>query len=331
MVLIGWEFNVGRETVAGLMTLRDTSVASPQLIFAFTVAVVAICLLYTLMGGLRSNVTANTVQNIMKGVIYLLLIFLLFNLARQTSWDKIVLLPSPDKALAALGVAGLITNVVFSLAWQYVDMSTWHSVIASKKSLSDEESASALKQGGFWVFLAPGVIGTLLGALLTAQADVNANNILSQIVSRFSSDIMLFLAFVAIFASIMSMVDGLLLAAAYALVCDLLSRDRSLESIDENIERSNFLLGWIRVFLTVVAVAGIAGVYWLLAALSLSLFDIVYVLIIAQLSLFGAVWTGLTQADSRSRQMHYSIVSGLLAGAAAVFLSKMNLGPAWLL
>lgn len=334
-VLIGWEFNVARATFDGLINLTPADKTSPTLITIYTVSAVAICLLYTALGGLKSNVLANYVQNGVKLFVFGLLIVLLFAILQRTPTASIFdrLIPSPSKLIETIGIIGLITNVIFSLAWQYVDMSTWHSVIASKNALDESETRSALKWSGAAVFLAPGIVGTLLGAFLSIAADVSADNIMTKIVSILPTDnpILLFLVFFALLACVMAMIDGLLLASAYSLVCDIIFRTKSLREVDDNPSLSAFVLGWIRVFLVVIAILGTIGVYALLEFSGFSLFDVVYVLIIGQLSLFGAVIHSMSSMSQPKKNMAWSIAIGLAVGAAVVALGKAELGPSWFL
>ena len=336
MVLIGWEFNVGKATFEGLLNLSsETPRAAASQTLALTVSAVAVCVLYTVMGGLKSNVIANYVQNAIKLAVFCgLIVLVVGNFISAPNHNlRTELFPSWEKVLATLGIVGLATNLIFSLAWQFVDMSTWHSVAASREALDEKESTSALRWGGLLVFIAPGIIGTLLGAFLTVKSGVDGDNIMAQIVSLlpYGSDLIIFLVFSALLASIMSMIDGLLLASAYALVCDIIFRDKSLHEVDKNRQRSDLLLGAVRVFLSLIALLGTLGVYWLLNATGLSLFDIVYVLIIAQLSLFGPVFVALRWPEASSKTMHWAIIIGLTVGAVCIFVGKVSLGVAWLL
>jgi uncharacterized sodium:solute symporter family permease YidK len=65
-LLVGWEFNVGKSTFDGLLNLHASQTVTPGLVMIFTFATVFASFLYTVVGGLRSNAFANTVQNIIK-------------------------------------------------------------------------------------------------------------------------------------------------------------------------------------------------------------------------------------------------------------------------
>jgi Na+/pantothenate symporter len=235
--------------------------------------------------------------------------------------------------IANLGVWGLITNLVFSLVWQFVDMSTWQSVIASNKKLNVDESRIALRLGGIATFIAPGIVGTFLGVFLVGTEGVTDSNVMMKVIDLLpaESPVMLFCVFVAILASIMSTIDGLLLAAAYTLVCDLVHSKETLEQLDEKREHAEGILILIRLFIGVIAVIGTLGVLvGLVQWLNISLFDLFYVVIVSQLALFGPVFVGLRSRASKQPQMVYAIVSGLVIGFGAFAASRIT-GQEWLM
>src|SRR5205809_1064384 len=70
---------------------------------------------------------------------------------------------NPMPLIAELTWWGLITNILFSLVWQFVDMSAWESLASTKGT---HDSRSALIQSALWVFVFPGLAGTILGMYL---------------------------------------------------------------------------------------------------------------------------------------------------------------------
>lgn len=335
-LLVGWEFNVGKSTFEGLLNLDPAQSVAPSLVMALTFATVFSSFLYTVVGGLRSNAFANSVQNVVKFVVFSLLIYLLYK-ASQISPSTLslqsALFPTFSQLISSLGAFGLITNIAFSLVWQFVDMSTWQSVIASSRKLDVNGARSALRLGGLAVFIAPGVIGTVLGALLSGMAGVTDNNVMTKLVSALPGDspALLFLVFAALFASIMSMIDGLLLAAAYSFVCDLMHSQESLEQIDMDRTRAERVLTVVRLFVGVIALVGTLGVLiGLVDYLGVSLFDLTYVTIICQLALAGPVLLGLQGRNSAKTRMVYAIALGLVAGFGAFTASRLT-GEEWLM
>lgn len=335
-LLIGWEFNVGKSTFEGLFNLDSTQKVSSSLVLIFTFATVFASFLYTVVGGLRSNAFANSVQNFVKIIVFSLMILLVYY-ANNSSPPAIslqaALFPTFSQAIANLGIFGLITNLAFSLVWQFVDMSTWQSVIASSRKLDINDTKNALRLGGLAVFIAPGIIGTILGALLAGTPDVSDNNVMTKLVSILPSDspTLIFLVLVALLASIMSMIDGLLLAAAYSLVCDLLHTQESLEQIDTDRARAESVLTVVRLFVGTIAIVGTLGVLvGLVGWLNISLFDLTYVTIICQLALTGPVFLGLQGRFSANTRMVYAIIFGLIVGFGAFTASRIT-GQEWLI
>lgn len=334
-VLIGWEFNVGKSTFEGLLSLNSNQTVSAGLVLLFMIATVFASFLYTAIGGLRGNAFANLIQNTIKFVVFVFMFSLLYKaISASPSAVSIqsALFPSISQVIINLGVFGLITNLAFSLVWQFVDMSTWQSVIASKRKLDESNAKSALRMGGLAVFIAPGVVGTFLGAFLAGTPGVDGNNVMAKLVSvlPYDNPILLFVVYAALLASIMSMIDGLLLAAAYSLVCDLIHRHESLEQLDANESRAQGLLTFIRLCLGLIAVLGTLGVFALVDGLKISLFDIVYVLIICQLALTGPILFGLWGKFAAGDRMVWAIVVGLLVGFGS-FICSRGTCPEWLL
>lgn len=77
-VLIGWEFNVGKSTFEGLFALNSKQIIAPGLVLIFMMATVFACFLYTVIGGLRSNAIANGFQNLIKLIVFVLMLVILY-------------------------------------------------------------------------------------------------------------------------------------------------------------------------------------------------------------------------------------------------------------
>lgn len=333
-ILVGWEFNVGLTTFEGLFSIHGQAPARTAT-FAFMTATVFASFLYTAMGGLRGDAFANLIQNVIKGLVFLLMIALLcaviFTLPVRAQLTT-ALFPPFSQVISNLGWFGLITNLAFSFIWQFVDMSTWQSIIASARKSNEARAKRDLQRGGLAVFLAPGVVGTILGVFLVGMNDVNADNVMTNLVSILphQSPALLFLIFAAILASMMSTIDIVLLASAYSLVLDVAYRGKSLDEIDKNDDLAKKLLGYLRLFLGVIAVAGTWGVYILVNRLGITLFDIVYVLIISQLALTGPVLVGFHKGRHAGDRIFWSIVVALAVGFGS-FAGSRLLHQEWLL
>lgn len=330
LVLIGWEFNVGQTT----LSMLSNEIADPinsNTSFMLMLCTIAGSFIYTAIGGLKGNAFANLFQNLLKLFVFISLIFLLTN-SSASSWAT--LFPSFSVVLDKIGVFGLITNLVLSLLWQFVDMSTWHSVIASRSNLSSAQQKKALCLGAVAVFFAPGIVGTMIGALLVNTPDINPDNILARAIGITPnlSWFVLLGAFSAIIATVMSVVDGYMLSAAYSLVCDVLFPKQRVKELDSVRLTSAKILLVLRCFLALIVFGGAVGVWILTNRLDISLFDILYVLIVCQLSLTGCVMMSLFGGSrlKKTSLMYLSIFLGAIIGFGFVAAGKL-LSVDWML
>jgi hypothetical protein len=324
MYLLGWEAGVGKYMFAGLLgsaggfTPDHASAGAAWL----TVGVVLGCLLYTVLGGLRGNASADLLLNALKLVAVFALTVLLLTRdgapAGPSFWAA--MLPSVEKMKSDLGWWGLLTNIAFSLAWQFVDTSTWQSVIAGAHK-DPKDSSRNLRWSAVSIFIAPGIIGTILGVSLAGSPDINPENILARAVALAPAydGIVLFMAFVTLVACVMSLIDGLLLAAAYALVVDILHPRKSLSELDAEPSKAERLVAFVRVVLLAIGMTAVWGVQLLLAALEVSLFDFLYIVIITQLALIGPVLAALLLSTRAVRApMWLPILLALIVGFGSV-------------
>jgi Na+/proline symporter len=323
-IIVGWEFSVARATFGGL--LNQTGQVPQSLLLLFIFAVVLVCVLYTSIGGLGGDVFANTLQNAVKAAVFVIMITLLFNS------EGIVgrLFPPFSRVVAELGIFGLITNLAFSAVWQFVDMSTWQSVIASKNRLADDDARLSLRDSGIAVFIAPGFIGTLLGALVVSQQTIDSDNIMIKLVGNLptaDNPVLVFAIFFALIVTVMSMVDGVLLAAAYSTICDILYRNTSIESLDAS-PAAGRILGLFRLTILIIAITGVFAVTSLVDA-GISLFNVTYVLIITQLALAGPIFVALVTKRRADDRMMFAIIAGLVVGFTS-FGSGATFGIGWL-
>lgn len=329
MALIGWEVNVGKSTFQGLIQ-TSSGARTDQLALIFTAAVIFSCVLYTIIGGLRGNAIADLLQTGLKLLGFGGLIFLLFlNLPAQMTWTAAF--PNFAAVTESIGLFGLVTNLAFSVVWQFVDMSAWQTVIAGAKNKSVEESKSSLRWGGIWVFVAPGIIGTVLGIMLKPVAGVDAGNVLSKAMEalpNISASVSLLLA-VSLISCLMSMVDGLLIASGYALVIDIFKPGSNLDALDASPNISKSLITKIRFAFFGLAILGSFGITWFMARLGLSVFDILYLVVIPHLALSGPVFASLSGRRQRALSMWWALLLGAATGLFAVFVGT-RAGYGWL-
>lgn len=332
MYLMGWEVAIGTSTFTGIfqggseIAKDNTETAANWLTFF----IVAGCLFYTVLGGLRGNAKADVILNIFKlTAVVLLTGFLLNQFTSREDTDFISsLFPSLETMKSQIGYWGLITNIAFSIAWQFVDNSTWQSIIGGKEE-QPKDTVWNLRWSGIAIFIAPGIIGTILGVSLTGLDNISPDNILSQAILQTGgySTLLSIAIFIAIIACIMSVIDGLFLASAFALVIDIFKRKKDFKEIDADPIESEKTLLYLRLALIIIGITSIWGVQYLLELLNLSLFNFVYVVIITQLSLIGPVLYALIENKKSHVNGSVAILSALFVGFSATILgSFFNIG-----
>lgn len=336
---VGWEYSIAKSAFFGL-TEPPLSEAANYLVVG---AIFAAATIYTMVGGLRSNSITDFVQNALKIGCFVVLGFLAYGAVRTDHGTAPWELAPPGAMIAELTITGLIANLAFSLAWQFADMSTWQTAVAARTEGAARNTSSALRWAGVWVFIAPGLIGTLIGIVMSGQSGLDSNSILPALLRSISSGgpIVIILLAVALVAAVMSFVDGVVLAIGYTAVTDLLFRKTVdhyqllVEPTPEQAERP----GYQRALATVMASSRIAlvgavilGTVFLdfLSRQGISLFDQVYVVTVAQLSLVGASVQGLRGWHGLPHAGVQSIMAGLLLGfglvGAGVALDRADIG-----
>ena len=300
---LGWETSIGTDTLAGILTQSQSvvgtsaQIAAEWLVFGITVG----CLLYTLLGGLRGNAKANIVQNVLKFVTFGYVTYLLWHTFSTTPgasfWSAFV--PSRSIMEANLGWWGVITSIAFGLVWQFVDMSTWQSIAASSLS-SDDDLRWNLKWSGILVFITPGVLGTIFGVFLSNIPDAATNVLIAAAkIIPATLPIVQALFIAAIISSIMSLIDGLFLASTYALIIDIIHRNKTLEELDHDEVKAARTLALARALLTVVGAVSIWGIPWAISLLGdRNIFFFSFVVVVAQLAIYGPVFIALKRRSS---------------------------------
>ena len=297
---MGWEVALGQKVFGGFI-LSDQSLPGSSIAVASAYLAgitVAGALIYTLLGGLRVNAIADILQNVVKLLGFGLIMFALLSHYSEISgdWPKFWrgMFPSVETMTERLGWFGLITNVIFSIVWQFVDASTWQNVQSGANRNNDKITSRNLCQSGLTIFIAPGILGTVLGVALTSISGVTQDNILVQAVSVASaSPAIQFLLFFAIATAMMSLIDGLLIASGYAICVDLLNGGEGLETLERDEQRTNSTLALLRLTLIILAFMAAWGVGALTKWLGTDPFETVYLVIIPQLALTGPVLVGI--------------------------------------
>jgi hypothetical protein len=216
---------------------------------------------------------------------------------------------------------GLVTTLIFNLTWQFVDNSTWQS-ISSSADRGPTQVARTLRLTAIVVFATIGLFGSLLGAGLRGIAGLDSSNILSsaaQSVPGFTPILSIALI-VLVAVSIISLIDGVILAVAQSTLVDL-------EIL--GLKRRRMSLGAARMAVVVAGLVAAWGVNQVVAWFGGSVFDFAYVLIVAQLTLFGPVIVALSSRKrvvSRRPVWLAIVISGIVGISASVVGGSFGIG-----
>lgn len=324
MYLMGWEIGIGEATITALLASsndlppeRITSAASLLII-----GIVSGTLLFTVLGGLKGNASADKLLNLLKIIVIGFLSYLL--LQRFFSLENVsfvnAMFPSYETLQEKLGVWGLITSIIFNLTWQFVDNSSWQSIIAGGET-NKKETAWNLKMSGLTIFLTVGILGTLIGIALANIPDITPDNILTQAVQILPEykTLMTLGMFILITACVMSLLDGLFLASALTLVIDIFqSRKNSIWTQDDYNPGKKLII--VRLLLILIAAMAMWGVKFILYITGANLFDFVFIIIISQLALFGPIIIGLATDRTSKYSMWLPIVIALITGFGLIIV-----------
>lgn len=330
-VFIGWETDIGRSTVTGLVGGDDAWGTW------YVAGLALLTLLYTVWGGLQGNAWVNVFQNIIKfgvfGTLLACLGWAYFQLPGMNTGTLLeVFFPSFETIQARMGWWGFFTNMVFSLVWQFSDMTTWQSLGAGRNA-SVEEQKFNLRMSGLMAFISPGILGTMLGVFLAHTS--STDNVVVGAVEALGglSPLFGFMLLAACAACVMSTIDGLFLGSAYTVVVDLLHPKERMEDIEADKKRARRALLYARGATILIAVVALWLIPILFKALGYnSAFDAVYLVTVSQLSLVGPVLIGLWQAGRNPRhaiRKQYSAMWLAMVGAFAVGFTAAISGSYW--
>lgn len=226
-LLFGWELYIGSSMFRAVLPSHSSSIETT---IYFSLAIIAA--IYCMLGGLRGNLHANEIQNYISGIAVAIAIFWLWKYVPNTqpfTWHDFVDWKTYSALAVELTFAGIITNAVLFMVYQFTDMSVWQNIA----SVSDEgkKSFRTLVYSSIWVLFFPGVTGTALGMLMRSyHTGITADNIVPELLHHVSSQPWLFFVLVmGFFAMMLSTVDGFLLAACQAVTWDLTDREAVLK------------------------------------------------------------------------------------------------------
>ncbi len=313
---IGWEIAIARDIVtASASYIPGIPTNSVEIVLTITVG---FALVYTLVGGISTNASVNKALNLVKalslfGLCAIILGSLPENMLNSATRDA--MFPPLESGLLALGVFGLLTNIFFNLSWQFVDNSTWQSVIAGAAE-QKERVRDELRTSGIVIFATIGVFGTLLGASARAFGDVSPDSLFGSLIGvTFGSELLFaFLLLVLTCACVMSLVDGMLLAATQTAAVDIFS----------TVTGKTVGMLTSRILLISMAVFSIWGVDQLITLLGGSIFDFVYILILSQLAIIGPAVLSLGGFVARSSLMVVPIALSLSVGFGMVIVGAIS-------
>lgn len=337
--VLGFAILIGWEVVVGATVLGNVAGVSSSLAVWLPISLGLLAAAYTSMGGLRGNARANVAQNIFKSLALIAGLVALLALAGATLGDfGTVLREAPSSSITfpqatlALGGWALTANFAFSLFWQVVDMSNWQNLSAARAS--KKAGYVSILVASVLVFVFPGLIGTLIGISLSShEASVGAitdANVLNRVIEVLGGAPWLAIGLFAAFgAAMLSTMDGYALAAAQAATWDITNRREVVELLEHGVERTpepadGKVLTIARALIFVIAGAGALGVGLLVARGVVALFDLVYLVVIAQMSLVGPVLFCLFTSGGAPnvRWGWMPIVAALGAGYLSALIGK---------
>ena len=324
--LMGWEFAIGTSSTSSILILSGGlgSTATQGITICLMVAVVAGTLIYTLWGGMRGNAKVDQFLNLIKILGVLFITILLVAKLSHVNRSQLIsaIFPSFQIMRKDLGLFGLATNILFNLAWQFVDNSSWQSVIAGQSSQVDQ-AQNNLRVSGSVIFLTIGLLGTLFGISLVSSPNVTPDNILTQTISLLPQHqtILVVVMITLIGACMMSLFDVLFISSTFTLTKDIV--------LTRNAHRSIQSLTFVRLALLCIAVVATWGIRFLFQVTRINLFDFVYIVVITQLALFGPTVIALATGRSPRVPMWWAIICALVIGFGSAAIGTL-LGKSFL-
>lgn len=334
--IIGFAGLIGWEAVVGATVLREFGGVGIGLYVVLPIVLALVSAYYTRSGGLHGNGRMNLIQNRFKGLVLIVatgaIILILPSGLSASAANK-----TWDAALINLGGIALIANLSFSVLWQIVDMSLWQSLAGlTRKGEGDAEQQlrAAIWRSALTVLIFPGVVGTFIGVTLAgARVEATDMNILNVFVTQVGQYPILALLLIGAFAAAMlSTIDGYSLAASQAFSWDIARRRqvKALLRLEEPRDPTNddrLVISLSRALVFVVGVGGAILMISLVFGLGISLFNLVYAVVVGQMSLSGPMLVTLFgRVDFRTKLGWLPIAMSLLAGLATL-IAGLTVAP----
>lgn len=312
MTVAGFTLNLGWELVAGfsIFSVLNLPVWANILCILLLASAAA---LYTAHGGMRGNLLPNRIFNIMSYVsLILLVVFLAIQNAAEAGRLTSLFTPSLSNLIVAVGLGGVLTNIFFSILWQFVDMSAWQNLAAT--TTENRAPVKSLLRSSLVLLFIPGVLGISIGMLLRNVSGVTADNLLPSVVTMLSAYPILFIVIISgLIAAMLSTIDGFLLASANTIVRDIFGFPEQDSERGLKIARASIIL---------LALVGASAVFFLNTYAKINLFNLVYITYSAQLALFPAVITILLGKRIQASIGALALIAGIFGGlGVAIYAS----------
>lgn len=318
--IIGFTIQVGWELIVGVSVFGNNFTDNPNYSWGLILIITGVCAIYTMAGGLKASVFANTLQNWVAIVALITItLFLVVNyhpISLERPWDG----GSVTRLISELGVSFFITNALFSIFWQFVDFSAWQNLASADGG--GAEAKSSLYWSSLWIFFFPGAVGTIIGMYLRGTAAASdPDNLFPYIISLISQyPLLLVITVAGCVAAMLSTIDGLLLATSQAALWDLFFTKQVYDSTsNENENSQKKLTNYGRIFILLFGFIGSALIYYITIRFQIDIFSLVYLVVIAQMVLIPVVLLLLfSKTETTFKYGGISIGTGLIVGLATV-------------
>ena len=314
--VIGFTMQVGWELIVGTALFSSVSPHNKELKYLLIFALAGIGGIYTIAGGLKGNLKANIFQNWFGGLAMMTIIFFLIfikpDVTRGIQWGSL------SDLFFNIGIVGFITNAVFSLSWQFVDMTNWQNLAAGKEGSSPKK---ALWWSAVWVLFFPGVVGTVLGMLIRNVPNLSPDNIFEYIVNSISAyPVLLIFLSAGFIAAMLSTIDGLMLASGQVVTWDLTHHNKILKLLflkkaevnADTLAEEKKVINITRYWIFGLGIFGSFLFSWITISTGTNIFDLVYIVVGAQMVLLPSVLSILFGKNEKKRYGFASILSGLI-------------------
>jgi Na+/proline symporter len=310
--ILGFVIQIGWELIVGISVFGNSFTNNTDYSWWLILIITGICVIYTIFGGLKGSVFANIIQNwIGITALILICIFLMFNYHPTTNlrpWDG----GSIGRMFSELGIGFFITNALFSIFWQFVDFSAWQNLASGDGNQA--QTKASLYWSSLWILFFPGVVGTIAGMYLRGTSVLDANNLFPYIITLLSNHKwLLMLTVMGCVSAMLSTIDGLLLASSQAAIWDLIFPNQVNNK--KNTLQQKKLTVYSKILIIVFGIIGSAFIYYITIAFEIDIFNLVYLVTIAQMVLVPVVLLLLfSKAGNRFKFGSLSIGLGLFSG-----------------